>query len=320
MAAVAATRTRGRESLRSAKLKEALVGYAFIFVPMGYFLLFFLFPIVYAVYISTHEWEVLGPVDQVGARNYKEIGLPFGLTELHDAVFWRAMKNTLVYTAIVVPTQMALGLFLAVVVNQKIRGRTFFRSAYYFPALASSAAITAIAIYILNADGLLNAILEFLHLDAFIDTNRSWFGDPSTALQSIMALNIWTTSGTMMLFYLASLQSIPTDVYEAAAIDGAGRWRTFWKITFPLLKPGHFFVAVVSVIGCLKVFDQAFIVSGGSGGPAYSTLTAVLYLYRTAFASVDFDYAATIGVVLFVVIFSITLIQRLLFGRAEIGY
>ena len=83
-----------------------------------------------------------------------------------------------------------------------------------------------------------------------------------------MGLNVWTTSGTMMLFYLAALQSIPTDVYEAAAIDGAGRWRTFWKITFPLLKPGHFFVAVALVIGCLKVFDQAFIVSGGTGGPA----------------------------------------------------
>lgn len=320
MATAAAARTRGPQSLRSAKLKEALVGYAFVFVPMSFFLLFFVFPIIYAVYISTHEWEILGPVDEVGARNYRDIGLPFGLTEAHDAVFWRAMKNTLFYTAVVVPSQMALGLFLAVVVNQKIRARTFFRSAYYFPSLASSAAITAIAIYILNAQGLLNALIEFVRLDAFIDTNRSWFGDPSTALQSIMGLNIWTTSGTMMLFYLASLQAIPTDVYEAAAIDGAGRWRTFWKITFPLLKPGHYFVAVVSVIGCLKVFDQAFIVSGGSGGPAYSTLTAVLYLYRSAFASFDFDYAAAIGVVLFVVIFLFTLVQRLLFGRAEVGY
>ena len=131
-----------------------------------------------------------------------------------------------------------------------------------------------------------------------------------------MGLNVWTTSGTMMLFYLAALQAIPTDVYEAAAIDGAGAWRTFWKITFPLLKPGHFFVAVVSVIGALKVFDQAFIVSGGAGGPNYSTLTAVLYLYQTAIQDVDFGYAAAIGVALFVLIFTLTLIQRLLFGKA----
>ena len=108
-----------------------------------------------------------------------------------------------------------------------------------------------------------------------------WFAQSATAFESIMGLNIWTTSGTIMLFYLATLQSIPTDVYEAAAIDGTSRWRTFWKITFPLLKPGHFFVAVLSIIGCLKVFDQVFIVSGGKGGPAYSTETAVLYLYQT---------------------------------------
>ncbi len=220
------------------------------------------------------------------------------------------MKNTAIYTAVVVPGQMALGLTLAVVVNQKIRGRSFFRSAFYFPALASSAAITAIAIYILNANGLLNSVLG---------TTRPWFDRSDSALQSVMGLNIWTTSGTMMLFYLAALQAIPTDVYEAAAIDGARSWRTFWKITFPLLKPGHFFVAVVSVIGCLKVFDQAFIASGGTGGPNYSTMTAVLYLYRTAIADVNFGYASTIGVALFILIFAVTFVQRLLFGKAEVG-
>ena len=130
-----------------------------------------------------------------------------------------------------------------------------------------------------------------------------------------MGLNIWTTSGTMMLFYLATLQSIPTDVYEAAAIDGASRWRTFWRITFPLLKPGHFFVAVLSVIGCLKIFDQAFIVSGGKGGPAYSTETAVLYLYQKAINDAALglrrrDRASSCSSVIFV----LTLIQRLLFG------
>jgi multiple sugar transport system permease protein len=123
----------------------------------------------------------------------------------------------------------------------------------------------------------------------------------------------------MMLFYLASLQSIPTDVYEAAAIDGAGSWRTFWKVTFPLLKPGHFFVAVVSVIGSLQVFDQAFFVSNGGGGPNYSTMTIVLYLFNTAIDGVRFGYASAIGIVLFAIIATLTLIQRLLFGRAEVA-
>jgi multiple sugar transport system permease protein len=299
---LATVATAGRvESLRSAKLREALVGYGFVLVPMGVFLFFFIYPIGRAFYISFYEWGLLGKTASVGLANYRFL--------LEDDIFWRSIKNTLIYTAGVVPAQMALGLLLAVVVNQGIRGRTFFRAAFYFPSLASSAAITAIAIYLLNSDGLLNAVLG---------TDQAWFGDSDTALFSIMGLNAWTTSGTMMLFYLAALQAIPTDVYEAAAIDGAGAWRTFWKITFPLLKPGHFFVAVVSVIGALKVFDQAYIISQGAGGPNYSTLTAVLYLFQITIQDIDFGYGATIGVALFALIFTFTLIQRLRFGKAEV--
>jgi len=297
----------------SARLREALVGYAFVFVPMGVFALFFLWPIAYSFYISAHEWGGLeGKIAVVGLDNYREAW--------HDEIFHRALKNTFMYTAAVVPVQMAVGLTMAVIVNQAFRGRTFFRGAFYLPALTSSAAIVAIAIFILSADGLLNQALHAAHLDALIPDQIAWFGDSDTALWSIAGLAAWTTSGTMMLFYLASLQSIPTDVYEAAAIDGAGIWRTFWKITFPLLKPAHFFVAVVSIIGALKVFDQAFIASQGSGGPAYSTLTAVLYLYTVTIGDFDIGYGATLGVVLFLIIFSLTLVQRLLFGKAEIGY
>jgi multiple sugar transport system permease protein len=166
----------------------------------------------------------------------------------------------------------------------------------------------------------LNGFLREIHLESLIPTQGGWFADADTALESIIALNAWTTSGTMMLFYLAALQSIPTDVYEAAAIDGAGRWRTFWRITFPLLKPAHFFVVVVSVIGALKLFDQAFIISSGGGGPAGSTMTAVLYLYTVTIGEFNFGYGATVGVALFLIIFTLTVIQRLLFGRAEIGY
>jgi multiple sugar transport system permease protein len=297
---VAATARRQQNTLGSARLREALVGYAFIAVPMGIFLVFFIYPLLYSLYISRYDWGVFGKIETLGWANYQELW--------HDEIFWRAIKTTLKYTAVVVPLEMALALSLAVIVNAGIRGRSFFRSAFYFPSLASSAAITAIAIYILSADGLLNAV---------IGGERSWFGDSDTALWSIAGLNAWTTSGTMMLFYLAALQAIPTDVYEAAAMDGAKTWRTFWKITFPLLKPGHFFVSVVAVIGALQVFDQAFLVSNGTGGPNYSTLTVVLYLYRTAIHDVRFGYAAAMGIALFVLIFTLTLIQRLLFGKAE---
>ena len=203
---------------------------------------------------------------------------------------------------------MTLGLLAAVVVNNALRARTFFRSAFYFPSIASSAAIVAIALFILSADGLFNKLTGL---------NRAWFGESGTALWAIVGLNSWTTSGTVMLFYLAYLQSIPTDVYEAAAIDGAGAWRTFWKVTFPLLKPGHFFVSTLLVIGGLKMFDQAYIASGGNGGPGTSTLVPVLYLYRVAFADVRFGFAAAVGLTLMLLMLSLTVAQRLLFGRAE---
>jgi multiple sugar transport system permease protein len=306
--AVAVASEKKVRALGSERLREALVGYGFIALPMAFFLVFFIFPIGYAFYISRYDWEIFkGPF--IGWDNYREL--------YHDSVFWRhAVRNTLVYTAFVVPLQMALGLSLAVVVNQAIRFRTFFRAAFYFPSLASSAAIVSIATYILASDGLLNSFLGNLGYHH----TKAWFSQENTALPSIIGLNAWTTAGTMMLFYLASLQAIPTEVYEAAAIDGAGAWRTFRKITFPLLKPGHFFVAVVSVIGALQMFDQSFIVGGTSGGPNYSTMTVVLYLFNRAFSgTARFGYAATVGLVLFVFIFAVTLIQRLLFGKAEVA-
>ncbi len=313
MAVATPARRRTLDTLGSERVRESLVGYAFVLVPLTLFGLFFIWPIVYSFYISAHQWGALvGKEAYVGLENYR--------IARDDEIFHRALRNTFVFAFTVVPLQMALGLVMAIVVNQGIRGRTFFRSAFYFPSLTSAAAIVAIAIFILSADGLLNTFLRAVGLDSLVPSEGAWFGDSDTALASIVGLVAWTSSGTMMLFYLAALQAIPMDVYEAAAIDGAGTWRTFWRITFPLLKPAHFFVAVVSMIGALKIFDQAFIASSGSGGPAYSTLTAVLYLYQTAIGDFDFGYAAALGAILFVIIFTLTLVQRLLFGRAEIGY
>jgi len=293
-----------RGSLFGARMREAGWGYAFVLLPMVVFGLFFIYPLVYGIYISFFEWGILGklPGATASTQNYHAL--------YDDPVFHRAMRNTFEYALLVVPLEMALGLLIALVINAKIRGRAFFRSAFYFPSIASSAAITTIAIFILNPDGLLNKI---------IGGNQAWFGDSSTALYSVVGLNAWTTAGTVMLFYLAALLSIPTDVYEAAAVDGTSDWRTFWRITFPLLKPAHFFVLVVFGIGALKVFDQFYIVSQGTGGPEYSTLSAVFYIYQEAFKSANFGVGASAGVVLFVAIFLLTLLQRATVGRAEIG-
>ncbi len=307
-------RLRGGGSLASERRSEMLAGYALIAIPIFLFLVLQVGAIVFALFISFWNWTLgAGGVDVIGTANYERI--------LNDTIFHRAVYNSLTYTIVVVPLQMALGLLLAVVVNAKIRGQTFFRAAFYFPAIASSAAITVLFIFIMNPNGLFNGVRDALGLNPLFEAlgfaeRHNWVGHTRTAWGSIMALNIWTTSGTMMLFYLASLQTISHELYEAAALDGANAWQAFWKITFPLLKPGHYFVATVSVIGALQVFDQAFIVGGSTGAPNNATMSIVLYLYNAAFQQFNLGYAAAVGIVLFLIIFTATLIQRRFMGQA----
>src|SRR6266550_2166793 len=303
MATTTATETaprRLRASMRSARLHEAGWGYAFASVAV--FGLFFIYPFFYALYISFFHWGILGKTSQgSGTFNYSEV--------LHDPIYHTALKNIAEFTLAFVPLVMTLGLSLALVVNQKIRGRNFFRSAYYFPSIASSVAITTIILYIFSLNGLFNHVFGF---------STDWFGDPATVLWGIDGMNAWTTSGTVMLFYLAALQAIPDDVYEAAALDNTGAWRTFWKITFPLLRPAHFFCLVVFSIGALKLFDQAFLVGGTNCGPNYATMTPILYIYSQAYGGIaNFGVAAAAGIVYFVILFGLTVVQRLTVGRQE---
>jgi len=302
-----------RTHMRSERRSEAIAGYSLIALPLLIFLVLNIGQIGYALYISFWDWGVRGPRELIGLENYQAL--------FENPVFWKAVQNTLYYAALVVPLQMALGLFLAVIVNQRIRGQTFFRAAYYFPAIASSAAITVLFLFIFAPGGLFNGVREALGINPIFAAlgfgpNQNWFGDSRTALNTVILLNAWTTSGTIMLFYLSFLQSIPGEVYEAAAIDGAGWWATFRKITFPLLAPAHFFVATVSVIGALQLFDQAIIAGGPGGEPNNALTTIVLFLYRSAIREFDFGFAAAVGIVLFVIIFSVTLAQRRLFGQA----
>lgn len=318
MTASAAESTARGTTLRQRRMQEALAGYAFIAVPMGIFLVFNIGAILFALLISVFDWGVrAGPRELLGADNYARA--------LGDPIFWRAVGNTVRYAVIVVPLQMALGLFLAVIVNQKIRGQTFFRAAFYFPAIASSAAITVLFLFIMAPDGLFNGLRQALGpLDVFallgIPESHSWVGHSSTALESIMVLNAWTTSGTMMLFYLASLQTISRETYEAAELDGANAWQTFWRITFPLLRPGHYFVATVSFIGALQVFDQAYIAGGPEGTPNNALTTMVLFLVRNIQTTIDMGFAAAVGMILFALIMAVTLVQRRLFGAAPSWY
>jgi multiple sugar transport system permease protein len=294
--------------------REWATGYLFILGPMLLYLALNVFSMLYAVYISLWKWNLrTGPVQFLGLENYQKV--------ITDPVFQKSVMNSLYYTIVWVPLTMAIGLFLAIIVNQKIRGQTFFRAAFYFPAIASSAAITTLWLFIVAPDGIFNQVRAAIGVNPLfelfgITASQNWIGNEGTALNTVILLNAWTTSGTFMLFYLASLQSIPNEVYEAAAIDGAGAWQTFTGITFPLLRPGHFFVATVAVIGGLQLFDQALLGGGVNGDPNNSLMTIVLYLYNTAITQLNFAKASAVGLILFIVIMAATLVQRRLFGQA----
>ena len=289
------------------KLKEYLVGYGFVSIPMALFLFLSVGIFFYAVYISTFDWGIMGPNKSVGLDNYREA--------FSDPIFLKAIRNSVKYALIVVPIQSAMGLFLALLVNSKIKGSKFFRSAFYFPSIASSAAITTLFIFLMAPDGVFNGVLRFFGVDtANLFNQGAWLSDSRTALYSIIGLNAWTTSGTMMLFYLANLQTVDSQYAEAAVMDGATRRQVFWYITMPLLKPAHLFVVATGMIGALQLYDQAILAGGADGSPDYSLMTVVLYIYNACFRKFEFGYASAIGVILFVIIFSLTLLQKSLFG------
>lgn len=296
------------KSLRlSRKQTESLVAYGFLSIPMALFLFLSEGIFFYAIYISTFNWGIMGPTESVGLDNYRKA--------FSDPIFLKAIRNSVKYALIVVPIQSAMGLFLALLVNSKIKGSKFFRSAFYFPSIASSAAITTLFIFLMAPDGVFNGVLRFFGVDtANLFNQGAWLSDSRTALYSIIGLNAWTTSGTMMLFYLANLQTVDSQYAEAAVVDGASRRQVFWYITMPLLKPAHLFVVATGMIGALQLYDQAILAGGADGSPDYSLMTVVLYIYNACFRKFEFGYASAIGVILFVIIFTLTLLQKSLFG------
>ncbi len=303
------TSTSHRTSRLGRKRSESLVAYGFISIPMALFLFLSVGIFIYAVYISTFDWGIMGPTKNIGLDNYHKA--------FSDPIFLKAIRNSVKYALLVVPIQSAIGLYLALLVNSKIKGSKFFRSAFYFPSIASSAAITTLFIFLMAPDGVFNGVLRFFGVDtANLFNQGAWLSDSRTALYSIIGLNAWTTSGTMMLFYLANLQTVDSQFAEAAVMDGATRRQVFWYITMPLLKPAHLFVVATGMIGALQLYDQAILAGGADGSPDYSLMTVVLYIYNACFRKFEFGYASAIGVILFVIIFSLTVLQKSLFGSA----
>lgn len=294
---------RWRRPSAGYKRDEVVMGYLFILIPMAIFLTFFIGAMVFDFWMSFNHWAITDSPRWVGSANYNYIFRS-------DPVFWTAIKNTIEYALVVVPIQTIIAFLLALIVNQNIRGKAFFRTTFYFPSVTSSVAISLIFVFIFNNFGLLNTLLGGIGIHG-----PNWLGDPRYALKSIMGLNIWTTTGTLMIIFLAALQDVPRDVLEAAALDGATGFQAVTRVVVPLIRPAMFFVVANGIIGTLQIFDQAFIVSQGSGGPEYSTMTAVLYIYNNAFANSFYGVAAAASFALFAFIFVATILVRRLIGE-----
>jgi multiple sugar transport system permease protein len=287
--------SRARRGQSRAAWRRDLVGYAFLLPWLIGFLCFSLGPVLASLYLSFTKFDLLRPAVWVGADNYVRMFTA-------DARFWQSLKVTFSYMLMEVPLKLAFALLVAVVLDKAIRGGALYRALFYIPSLlGGSVAIAVLWRQLFEGNGTLNQIL----LWAFNYKGPSWIANPDTAIYTLVLLAVWQF-GSPMIIFLAGLRQIPQDLYEAAAMDGAGTWRKFRKITLPLLAPVIFFNMVLQIIEGFKAFTPAYVVSGGTGGPIDSTLFYTLYLYQEAFSYFRMGYASALAWVLLLIIGAFT--------------
>lgn len=330
-----ATSRRTRRTGSGIRRGEGVAGWLFITPVIVVLGLFLVIPVAMALWVSFSDWSgrgtpLSGSVDFVGVENYAKVLSGGGLAEQD---FGTSLRNNLWYVVLVVPLQTALSLALAALVNRRVlRGRGFFRTAYYFPSVTSTVAITVLWLFLFSATGTVNKVLSWISVDGpnwFNDPDGvlhivlGWFGvqqgpswmegatvlgvsawdwlaGPSVAMFALILMAVFTTSGTFMLLFLAALQNLSPDVDEAATVDGANGWTKFWKITVPQLKPTLFTVITLGVIGCWQVFDQIY--TGTQGGPGKTTVTPAYLSYSAAFNNQEWGQGAAVSFLLFIII------------------
>lgn len=317
-----------------------ITGWLFVSPAIIVLAAFMLFPVLMAAWVSVSDWSGVGSplssgVHFVGAQNYQDLVAGGGLAERDFGI---SLRNNLWYVLLVVPIQTFVSLLLAVLVNQKVLGQGIFRTAFYFPSVTSSVAITVLWLFLFNASGAVNKIQSYLGIHGpnwfndprgiiatalqavGLDGSRAlsgrflgvsvweWISGPSFAMTAFIIMAIFTTSGTFMLIFLSALQALSPSVDEAAMIDGAGTWTRFWRVTVPQLKPTFFTVITLGLVGCWQVFDQIY--TGTQGDPGKTTLTPAYLSYQAAFIQQDWGRGSAIAFVLFAIIIVFTLFQR----------
>jgi multiple sugar transport system permease protein len=277
--------------MRAKDARQVAKGLAFLSPWLIGFLAFTLLPIVLAFYYSFCEFSLLKAPLFVGADNYREL--------VRDEVFWRSMRNTLYYASIALPAGLLVSLGLALLLNVNMPGQALFRTIIFLPSLAPVVASAMLWLWLFNARlGLINTALAKLHL-----TGPGWLTDPSWAMPALVLMSLWGVGHTIVI-YLAGLQDVPRDLYEAAELDGAGLWGRMWHVTLPMLSPVIFFNLIMAIIGVIQVFDVPYIMT--QGGPARATYFISMYLRDRAFMDLRMGYASAIAAMMFLLVLVLT--------------
>ena len=298
----AAARTLLRRGTRRRSRRDGLTFIAFVAPNFLLLAVFTFWPVLYSFYLGFFKWNMI-------AKRKTFLALGNYRTMIADPVFWIVVRNTFALAAAAVVVTLAIALTLAVLLNRRMPGRSLYRAVIFSPTFTTSVAVAMVWGWIFEPNyGLLRVFLKWFGL-----ASPNWFTDVHWALPAIMIVAIWSGLGYAMVIFLAGLQGIPVELYDAARVDGASGWQTFWKLTFPLLSPTTFFLVVISIIGALKAFDVPAIMT--DGGPMNSSNVYVLYLYQNAFKWFKTGYASALALVLFVVILLITAGQMQLSKR-----
>lgn len=288
---------------------ERVAGYTFVAPFFIVFGVFGLFPMVFTLWVSLHDWNLLGVHEWSGLANYRELA--------HDANFWNALTNTLGIFLLATVPQLLAALGIAQLLNQKLRARTVWRMGVLLPNITSIAAVGIIFTLIFARDfGLMNWVLGHLGVDAISWQDHRW-----SSWFAISVMVDWRWTGYNALIFLAALQAVPRELYESAVMDGASSWRQFWNITVPMLRPTLLFVSLISTIGGIQLFTEPLIFNSGAnaitGGTTRQFQTLTMYLYEKAFTGQEFGYASSIAWVMFLVIAVVGLVNVLLLRRLQ---
>ena len=290
-------------SLKRQKRREVLTAWMFSAPSLILLILFLITPFLMAFIFSLTDQRLIPnlnvPTEFIGLRNYVRL--------FSDETFYRAILNNFLFAAIVVPVQTAFALLLALLINQRLKGITIFRTIYFSPVVVTMVVVAVVWSNLFNpGQGFINKFLKFISFGSI--KPLGWLQDPAYAFSAIMLLSVWQGVGFQMIIFLAGLQDIPAELYEASRVDGANKWQRFWFVTLPQLKNTTIFVVITTTILAFKLFTQVWVLT--KGGPQNSTMTTIVFLYRQGFRQLRVGYASTIAIVFFVIVLIISLFQR----------